>query len=59
MDRNPDREELDRYWRIRRRGGKRYPCPTCGRPDRLTAWERAQGYQCDACANRDEGKGPR
>lgn len=33
------------------------PCPTCGEPDRLTPADRARGYQCDPCANRDEGGG--
>ncbi len=33
------------------------PCPTCGKPDRLTPRDRAQGYQCDECADRDEGGG--
>ena len=31
------------------------PCPTCGKPDRLTPADRARGYQCDECADRDEG----
>lgn len=31
------------------------PCPTCGEPDRLTPADQALGYQCDACADRDEG----
>jgi len=30
------------------------PCPTCRKPNRLTPADRAQGYQCDACADRDE-----
>jgi hypothetical protein len=30
------------------------PCPTCKEPNRLTPADRARGYQCDACANRDE-----
>lgn len=30
------------------------PCPTCGAPDRLTPLDRANGYQCDSCADRDE-----
>jgi hypothetical protein len=30
------------------------PCPTCGEPDRLTAKDRALGYQCDDCANQQE-----
>lgn len=31
------------------------PCPTCKEPDRLTPADRARGYQCDRCADRDEG----
>lgn len=31
------------------------PCPTCGQPNRLTPADRARGYQCDECADRDEG----
>jgi hypothetical protein len=31
------------------------PCPTCGEPNRLTPKDRALGYQCDACADREEG----
>lgn len=31
------------------------PCPTCGRPNRLTPKDRALGYQCDSCADADEG----
>ena len=34
------------------------PCPTCGKPDRLTSADQAQGYQCDECADRDEGMWP-
>jgi hypothetical protein len=29
-------------------------CPTCAAPNRLTPADRRQGYQCDACADRDE-----
>lgn len=31
------------------------PCPTCGKPNRLTPADRARGYQCDECAERAEG----
>lgn len=34
------------------------PCPTCGEPNRLTPADRDRGYQCDACADRDEGLAP-
>lgn len=33
------------------------PCPTCGAKNRLTPADKARGYQCDACADRDEGGG--
>jgi len=32
-----------------------YPCPTCKKENRLTAQDKAKGYQCDDCANRSEG----
>lgn len=31
------------------------PCPTCNRPNMLTPADRRQGYQCDICADADEG----
>ena len=34
------------------------PCPSCGEPDRLTPADRQHGYQCDSCADRDEGMSP-
>jgi hypothetical protein len=30
------------------------PCPTCERENMLTPKDRALGYQCDRCADRDE-----
>jgi hypothetical protein len=33
------------------------PCPTCGCKNRLTPADRALGYQCDSCADRDERGG--
>jgi len=33
------------------------PCPTCKTPNVLTPADRARGYQCDRCADRDEGGG--
>lgn len=38
-----------------RRNPRNLPCPTCKEPNRLTPADRARGYQCDACADRDEG----
>lgn len=37
-----------------RRNPRNLPYPTCGEPNRLTPADRAQGYQCDSCANRAE-----
>jgi len=31
-------------------------CPTCGTPNVLTPADRARGYQCDRCADADEGR---
>lgn len=33
------------------------PCPTCKQPNRLTPADVRKGYQCDSCADRDEGYG--
>ena len=33
------------------------PCPNCGELNRLTPQDRAQGYQCDACADLAERGG--
>lgn len=35
-----------------------HPCPTCKEPNRLTGADVENGYQCDACARRDEGGFP-
>ena len=32
-----------------------HPCPTCKAPNRLTPADVERGYQCDACADREEG----
>ena len=40
-----------------KRNPRNLPCPTCKQPNRLTPADRAHGYQCDACADRDEGAG--
>lgn len=32
-----------------------YACPTCKRPNRLTRKDIELHYQCDDCADRDEG----
>lgn len=40
-----------------KRNPRNLPCPTCGVANRLTPADRARGYQCDACADRDERGG--
>jgi hypothetical protein len=37
-----------------KRNPRNLPCPTCDEPNRLTPADRANHYQCDACADRDE-----
>lgn len=32
------------------------PCPSCGGKNRLTPRDVSLGYQCDRCADRDEGR---
>jgi hypothetical protein len=32
-----------------------YPCPTCKKPNKLTLKDVRLGYQCDECADREEG----
>lgn len=41
--------------RASRSNPRNLPCPTCKEPNRLTPADRREGYQCDACADRDEG----
>jgi hypothetical protein len=52
--------EFEREGSALRRAGRGnpriYPCPTCEEPNRLTAADVRRHYQCDACADRDEGK---
>jgi hypothetical protein len=40
-----------------RHNPRNLPCPTCKQPNRLTPADVRRGYQCDACADRDEGGG--
>jgi hypothetical protein len=58
MNRNKTFANLTRGSALRaasKRNPRTIPCPTCGEPDRLTPQDQALGYQCDACADRDEG----
>ena len=41
--------------RATRRNPRNLPCPTCGTPNVLTPKDKRLGYQCDRCADRDEG----
>jgi ribosomal protein L37AE/L43A len=50
--------ERRRWERRMYQGPRRHPCPTCGRPDALTDEQWRRGYQCDRCADRDEGTWP-
>ena len=39
------------------RNGKRiHPCLTCGRKNMLTDKDKKLGYQCDICADGEEGR---
>lgn len=38
-----------------RAGARTEPCPTCKEPNRLTPADVRRGYQCDPCADREEG----
>lgn len=40
-----------------RHNPRNLPCPTCNEPNRLTPADKAKGYQCNACADREEGCG--
>ncbi len=42
--------------RATRNNPRIYPCPTCGEPNRLTRLDVERHYQCDACADRAEGR---
>lgn len=41
--------------RASRYNPRNQPCPTCGTPNVLTLADRERGYQCDGCANAEEG----
>ena len=38
-----------------KRNRRNRPCPTCGGENRLTAEDVHRGYQCNSCADREEG----
>ena len=41
--------------RTSRANPRTLPCPTCKQPDKLTPADVRRGYQCDDCANLEEG----
>jgi len=41
--------------RATRHNPRNQPCPTCKQPGKLTQADVSKGYQCDDCADRDEG----
>jgi len=43
--------------RASKRNPRNRPCPTCGAKNVLTPADVAKHYQCDRCADRDEGGG--
>lgn len=54
VDHDDERERFE-YQKKMNRGGKHFPCPTCGRENALSAQEKAKGYQCNRCADAEEG----
>ena len=36
-------------------GRRAFNCPSCGKPNRLTSKDVKAGYQCDVCADGEEG----
>jgi predicted RNA-binding Zn-ribbon protein involved in translation (DUF1610 family) len=38
-----------------KRNPRKFPCPTCGRENKLTQQDVDRSYQCDDCADRAEG----
>lgn len=41
--------------RSSKRNPRNQPCPTCGEPNRLTPADVSWKYQCNACADLEEG----
>ena len=56
---DPDEEERMKYNdeinSYNKKDKSRHECPTCNTPDALSSWEKKKGYQCSACADREEG----
>jgi DnaJ-class molecular chaperone len=52
----PERREYERkIGKYNNSNRQRYECPTCHTKDALSAWEKSKGYQCNSCANAEEG----
>lgn len=53
-----ERQDYERnIARHNRKNPQRFPCPSCGEEDALSAWEKSKGYQCKSCADAEEGTG--
>lgn len=53
-----ERRQYDRQIsKHNRRNSGRFECPTCKTPNALSSWQKKQGYQCDNCADAEEGTG--
>lgn len=53
-----DNAERREYEKKMQKGGKKYACPTCKKPNRLTLAEKQKHYQCDECADKAEAGYP-
>ena len=56
-DEDCDREYNRAIRATNKQNPTRYDCPTCGRKGALTTYQKQQGYQCNACADAEEGVG--
>lgn len=53
-DRASFREHLRHVAHTNRKNPTRYPCPTCGTPAAISAYEKSKGYHCAACTRAAE-----
>ena len=63
MDENYDADDHERQqWqrgidKYNKRNPSRFECPSCKKPNALSADQKRKGYQCDSCADSEEGTG--
>jgi tRNA(Ile2) C34 agmatinyltransferase TiaS len=43
--------------RVNRSNKRTFDCPTCGAKGVISAWQKQQGYHCNACTRAAEGTG--